>query len=228
MHYDFKKKLNKVDSQGNRNLLIPEIDWALNEALSIFIKNSASPRIRNHAGLEKSQRFIDDLFPLVIKDAPLTVQDKRVILPRDYMFFIKADVLMDKGGCLNVKGRLQVQQQDDKFEDDPFNKSSFEWRVVNGVFASDGIYLYTDGTFEVSTLLLSYVKKHHYIHFAEGFSSDGYVLPSGVELKGVAHCLLPEHVHSEIVDIAVAIVSGEMNLPDYQVKMNKLQINQFQ
>ena len=32
MHYDFKKKLNKVDSEQNRNLLVPEIDWALNEA----------------------------------------------------------------------------------------------------------------------------------------------------------------------------------------------------
>jgi len=31
MHYDFKKKLNKVDSQQNRNLLIPEIDWTHND-----------------------------------------------------------------------------------------------------------------------------------------------------------------------------------------------------
>ena len=38
MHYDVKKKINKLDSQQNRNLLIPEIDWALNEAMSLFIK----------------------------------------------------------------------------------------------------------------------------------------------------------------------------------------------
>jgi len=228
MHYDFKKKLNKVDSQGNRNLLIPEIDWALNEALTLFVKNNASPRIRNHAGFEKSQRFTDDLYPLVIKDFPLQVTDNRVILPQDYMFYVKSDVLMDKGNCYNTLGRVQIQQQDDKFEEDPFNKSSFEWRVVNGVFTSEGIRLYTDNTFSISTLLLSYIKKHNYIHFAEGLGSDGYVLPSGKELRGKEDCILPEHTHSEIVDIAVALVSGEMGLPDYQVKMNKLQINQFQ
>jgi hypothetical protein len=32
MHYDFKQKLNKIDSQKHRNLKVPEIDWKLNEA----------------------------------------------------------------------------------------------------------------------------------------------------------------------------------------------------
>ena len=36
MHYDFKKKFNKIDSQKNRNLLVPEIDWSLNEAVNII------------------------------------------------------------------------------------------------------------------------------------------------------------------------------------------------
>ena len=43
MHYDFKKKLNKIDSQQNRNLLIPEIDWTLNEAQELFVKITAFP-----------------------------------------------------------------------------------------------------------------------------------------------------------------------------------------
>ena len=38
MHYDFKQKINKIDSQKYRNLRIPEIDWKLNEAQEIFIK----------------------------------------------------------------------------------------------------------------------------------------------------------------------------------------------
>ena len=43
MHYDFKMKLNKIDSEQYRNLRIPEIDWKLNEALEIFIKINAEP-----------------------------------------------------------------------------------------------------------------------------------------------------------------------------------------
>ena len=59
MHYDFKKKLNKVDSEQNRNLLVPEIDWALNEAQELFIKWISEPRQRSYLGFEKSQRRIE-------------------------------------------------------------------------------------------------------------------------------------------------------------------------
>ena len=38
MHFDFKMKLNKVDSAKNRNFRPEEIDWLLNEAMDIFIK----------------------------------------------------------------------------------------------------------------------------------------------------------------------------------------------
>ena len=58
MHYDFKKKLNKVDSEQNRNLLVPEIDWALNEAQELFIKMIVEPRQRSFIGFEKSQRTV--------------------------------------------------------------------------------------------------------------------------------------------------------------------------
>ena len=64
MHYDVKVKLNKVDSQQFRGLLIPEIDWALNEALGIFIKRIAEPRKIQQPfdfGFEKNQRYIDDI-----------------------------------------------------------------------------------------------------------------------------------------------------------------------
>ena len=44
MHYDFKKKFNKIDSNNNRNLLVPEIDWTLNEAQDLYIKMVAEPR----------------------------------------------------------------------------------------------------------------------------------------------------------------------------------------
>ena len=36
MHYDFKMKLNKIDSEQYRNLRVPEIDWLLNEILQIY------------------------------------------------------------------------------------------------------------------------------------------------------------------------------------------------
>ena len=59
MHYDFKKKLNKIDSQQYKNLLVPEIDWTLNEAAEIFVKDIIK------AGIENGQTSIDDVRALI-------------------------------------------------------------------------------------------------------------------------------------------------------------------
>lgn len=225
MHYDFKKKLNKVDSQQYKNLLIPEIDWALNEAQELFIKMIAQPRLRSYLGFEKSQRNIDDIRTIVVNENCLNVSNNTVALPEDYWHFVKADVEMSKGNCTGIKGRFHVRQHDDEFENSPFDKSSFEWRTVNGVFYENGVKFYTDGSFTINKFCISYIKKPNYIHNAENFRSGTYNLPSGTVLSGSENCELPDHTHREIVDIAVLLVSGEINTPDYQVKLNKLTFN---
>ena len=227
MHYDFKKKLNKVDSEQNRNLLVPEIDWALNEAQELFIKWISEPRQRNYLGFEKSQRSIDDIRTLVESDRVLLISNGVAPLPQDYLFFVKADVLMDKGNCKGIKGRLYVRQHDDEFENSPFDKSNFEWRTVNGLFITQGVKVFDDGTFTNKSLVLSYIRKPSYIHNANAFRNGTYQLPSGRVLEGTVDCELPEHTHREIVDIAVALVSGELLSNDYQVKLSKLNINEL-
>ena len=74
---------------------------------------------------------------------------------------------------------------------------------------------------------IDYLKKPSYIHNAGEFSTGQYTLPSGQTLSGFQNCELPEHTHREIVDIAVLITSGELQLPDYQIKYNKLNLNQI-
>lgn len=141
MHYDFKKKLNKIDSQQNRNLLIPEIDWSLNEALEIFIKSIAEPRTKTYFGFELNQRSIDDIRTLVVNNQCLTVINNIVTLPDNYLHFVKGEVIMSKNNCKNVKGKFRLKQHDDDFESSPFDNSNFEWRTVNGYFFKNGIVM---------------------------------------------------------------------------------------
>ena len=227
MHYDFKMKLNKIDSQQYRNLLIPEIDWVLNEAQELFVKMVAEPRLRNHLGFEVNQRSIDDIRTIVVNEECLNVNDNVTALPQDYWHFLKGEVIMEKGKCEGVKGRFHVRQHDDEFENSPFDKSSFEWRAVNGIFYKDGVKFYTDGTFTIKQFCMSYLKKLKYIHNAEDFRNGEYKLPSGVLLSGYQDCELPDHTHREIVDIAVLLISGQLQIPDYQIKLSKLNLNQL-
>jgi hypothetical protein len=233
MHYDVKVKLNKVDSQQYRNLLIPEIDWALNEAQYIFIKNIAEPRKKRNTldvGFEKNQRAIDDI-RTIVKDNVVSTASKiddytyTIGLPSDYMHLVSCKAKLTKGGCYNVPADCVLRQHDDSFESSPFDKSSFEWREVNIRFYDEGIKVFSDGTFSVNSLHLDYIRKPLYMHNAEDFGSSAqYILPDGVTLTGYQDCELPFQTHSEIVDIAVLVLTGQMQYNDYNIKREKLNL----
>lgn len=232
MQYDFKQKLNKIDSQQNRNLRIPEIDWKLNEAIDIYIKSIAEPRTHSNLGFEKKQRTIDDIRPLVknnveINATRLSDTEYFVELPLDYLFYVSSSSIVTKGTCRDKRCRNILRQHDDRHEESPFDKSNFEWRETNIRFYDRGIKIFTDGTFTINKIELNYIRKHAYVHNAQGFlPTKQYKLPDGTLLTGRQNCELPEHTHREIVDIAVLITTGDLGMPDYQIKESKIRLNQ--
>lgn len=231
MHYDVKQKLNKGDSQQYRNLRVPEIDWNINEANEIFIKSIAEPRSNPLLGFETSQRSIDDIRTIVVNSRPLGVSeldDTSYVapLPTDYMFYVSAYVTISKGSCGSKRVRARLIQHDDENQESTFDNSSYEWETVNIRFYEDGIKIFTDGTFEIQELELDYIRKTAYIHNAQDFLPTGsYTLPDGAVLTGTQNCELPEHTHREIVDIAVLIITGNLQIPDYQIKQAKINLN---
>ena len=233
MHYDVKQKLNKIDSQQYRNLRVPEIDWNLNEAYEIIVKSIAQPRLNDHLGFEINQRSIDDLRTIVINDFPLipiNIDDKSyyVELPEDYLFYISSSVSLTKEGCSTRKATIKVRQHDDEFDTDSFSNSSFEWKEVNITFYENKIKIHTDGTFVPTVFYLNYIRQHAYIHNAQDFLPTGsYTLPDGTVLTGSQDCELPNHIHREIVDIAVLIITNNLDSPSYQFKQAKINFNQL-
>ena len=231
MHYRVKLKLNKVDTQQYRNLKVPEIDMALNEAMNLFIKRTAHPLQNPTVGFERDQRMIDSLRTIIEERTVLTstlltdTDSYTVNIPDDYMFYVSSEVIISKDTCLNVKGHTFVQQHNDRHEVSPFDKSSFEWREVNIRFYEDKIRIFTDGTFTVSELHLDYIRKPAYIHNAIAFQASGYNLFDGTPLTNSQDCELPEITHTEIIDLTVLIISGQIQSPDYQIKLNNLNLN---
>lgn len=232
MHYDFKQKLNKIDSQKYRDLLVPEIDWKINEAQELFVKIVAEPRIQRKLGFEVNQRTIDDIRTLVITQKPeegieLTAFDDSSFtgtLPTDYWFLIKSYVIASKANCLNKRLEAREIQHDDIDDASPFDVSSFEWRVCNIRYYNGGIKVSTDGTFTPTKLVLDYIKRPRIIHNAQDFGTGSYVTIGGQTLSGTQSCELPEGVHREIIDLAVAITAGDLDLSNYQMKLNKLSL----
>lgn len=228
MHYDFKRKFNKVDSQKNRNFLVPEIDWFLNEAAELFVKRIAEPRNQSYLGFETTQRAIDDIRSIVVSTGWEPVVDNTIALPLNYLFYVRGRLQLSREGkCQETEALLYIREHRDIFEESPFYASSFEWREINGLYDSEGIKVFNDGTFTVDKAKLTYIRKMAYMHNAQDFGSGSYNHPSGVTLTGSANCELPEHTHREVVDIAVMLAASEVQSSDLQGKLSKLNFNQI-
>lgn len=235
MHYDFKQKLNKIDSQKYKNLQVPEIDWKLNEAIEVFVKVIAEPRLKNGFGFEINQRSIDDIRSLVINQSLevgncLTASNYDnesyiVTLPEDYWFHISSEAYGSKNTCSGIRLDTKISQHDDRIKTSSFDVSSFEWRTVNIRFFEDGIRIFTDGTFSIESLCLDYIRKPIKVYNAQDHTGGSYRdLGTGAILTGSQDCDLPAPTHREIVDLAVLIATGDLQISDYQIKQNKLKL----
>ena len=236
MHMDFKMKYNKLDSNGEENLSVPEIDWLLNEAMLIYINTIAEPYTTKH-GFEVNQRSIDAISPIVVR-TNLQVSNKQKSgnytlnyfnTPLDYFHFIKAICYITKSGCKeDNEAVVLLQQHDDMYRTNSFYDSSFEWREVVANFENSGLVLYSSD-FDISYVEMVYIKKPNYIHNAEDFNpSIGYELPSGVLLTGRQHCIFSDDVCKDIVDIAVLLAAQNTGLVQQSNLMqNKLKLKQI-
>lgn len=231
MHYDFKQKLNKIDNQKYRNLRIQEIDWKLNEGMNVFIKCIAEPRYNEALGFELNQRSTDDLWTIVKERylAVITPFGDNITytakLPDDYWFLLSTEATASKGDCTEVSMSTNEIRHNDLPEYSPFDNSNFEWRETNFRYYNGGLRFFTDGTFTINKVYLDYLSHPPFIHWAAGVTGGSYKTPANKVLTGIQDCILPVGTHSEIVDIAVLIATGDLRMADYQIKAAKLKLN---
>jgi hypothetical protein len=232
MHYDFKQKLNIIDSQQYRNLKVPEIDWKLNEAQEYYVKIIAIPRFKNTLGFEVGQRTIDDIYPIVVDQkigegiVPTVFDTDSYIatLPTGYWEYIGSKVYATKGDCTLKKLNTREVQHDDLSESSVFDKSSFDWRIANIRYNKNGLRIFTNGDFIPNKICYEYLERPRYIHNAQDWLGGTYTKLDGTVLTETQSCILPEQTHREIVDLAVLITAGDLNLPNYQMKQNKVSL----
>lgn len=215
-HQDFKQKINKVDTQVNPDLRIPEIDWIFNEALLIYIDQKLKL-------FELNQDVIDDI-NILVKSKEKETENNIYPLESDYYSYVRCDVYASKNSCKDVKLNTRIVQHNDLYDVSPFDKSSFEFRFINGVFNEKGLEFKVED-FTIDKAEMVYIKKHPYIHYAEGYSSSGYKLPSGVLLTGFQDCILPEKTHRQIIDIAVYLAKSQLQINDLNLEKEKITMN---
>lgn len=234
MHLDFKIKVDKIDSQQFVGLSIPQIDWLLNEAQEIFIKTRIGINNLYQKGFEESQKRIEDLRPLVVKNNAIVLQTLDTTsyyaeLPANYLYYLRATVEGQKNKCTGEL-KIIIQQHDDlnNVLTSAFYSPNFEWREVPAVFSGNTLVVYRKSDFTLSTLKLEYLKKPTRIQYPTGFENGEYELPDGTIVNIDQNSDFSDNMFAarEIVDIAVALATGNLGDSRYSIFETKKKINE--
>lgn len=212
-HINFKFLLDKNDTASLPNFEPEEIDLYLNRAYKRFTKTRYSGKSNiKREGFEETQKRTDDLRELV-KTSPLTATPSgtnryKFTLPVDYWFLVRAvangtDTVCNKAISTGVK---TVQYDDlNRLLADPFNGPNVDEPLI--VFEDNFIYLYTDGTYTISTLSITYIKEPVTLN----------ILTTPLVTFETA-----SHTHDEIVDLAVSMALEGIEAPRYNSNLNEL------
>ena len=232
MNYDFKLKVDKIDSLSQADFNIAQVDWLLNEAQTLFVKQRYQLNNNYNSGFEATQKRIDDLSSLHIKfplqpAVPLSnvggIYELNLSqLAYKYMFLTRAyvEVMNVDNQCITT-ANVSLVQNDDLNEalKDPFNSPTFNEIPANYGRSSSGIsssiYLYP-GDLLLGNAFVEYLKAPEKIY------SGSYTYIDNTPVTP-QDCELSEHTHSEIVDIAVELAASITQNPDF-VSLKQLKL----
>lgn len=234
LHYDFKLKQNRVDALTNRDFNPAEVDWLLNEAQLIFIKQRFGTSNKSRKGFETTKKRIEDLSSLVIKN-PLqpaltqitlsgSVEIRLADLEYPHLFIVSAYANGKVDGC-EIEIPLKFMQHDDYRQAlrDPFNSPSSEFIPFNFGVSTSGsgisMYIYNESVV-ITDVVIEYIKYPKKVSLGTYPYIDGVIYPS-------ATLELPAQTHSEVVDIAVSLAATASQIPEFlQLNNYKLQTNE--
>lgn len=211
LKYDFLLKKDRVQSLSTANFNDAEIDWFLNEAQMVFIKQRLSNSNSRRASYEQIQKRTDDLSTLHIKyplqpSLPLIPHTGVYELPLSslaypYLQFLAGSLTIKLPSC-NKEVPIRFTQTDDLSEvlRDPFNEASAEDFVPfnfgrSSVDDQSSIFVYPSIYTPIS-IDIEYIKHPQKIFQGTYTYIDNTIPPESTTD-------LPEHTHTEVVDIAV-------------------------
>lgn len=223
MHMAIRIVLDKTSGFTYASLLPEELDFWLNEAQQRFIKQRLSGNNYLREKYDQSQKRIDDLKTLVRQSGNLTLTSsnlgsnvKEAILPTSdstspYMFYLNSSLKDSLNNELQTGDIIPVTLLNTYVKDsinNPFilKPLVFIYNAYSSFYTTnvDKIAFIHGDEFTPYTASVLYVKKP--MKLVSG-------TPSTYETNT---CELPEHTHSEIVNIAVSLLVENLESPRVQ------------
>jgi hypothetical protein len=223
-------QLDKVSDETLRRLDSTDIEMYLNLSQDRFISQRFAGNNVYQASFEESQKRIEDLRSLVKyspeifvasptpEQNPTSIPNSKYFqtnIPTDYLFFVNCTANITRatingGVAFNIGTKLIKNVEVNQFIASPYNKPIIREPLVL-LIENNGILLIYESGDTLTSIRLTYLRK------AKKMTSQTI---AGEFVSYVNTCELPEHTHSEIVNLAVAMA--------YENLTGKYQIGQDQ
>lgn len=203
-------KLNKLSTLEHQFISDDVKIMTLNECQIKLLKKKVNPDNNYGLGFDAFKKRYQDLQFLVVpyKQLALTEQNDALnsyttvdITTLTPEFFLPVDmyVLANKGKCEDRKLKVidVVKHGDLQLKlDSPHWKPSFEYQETLVTFSENKLFVYTDGSHDITSLYLSYLR------YPKNVDVSGYVHLDGSTSTDV-DCELPKSMEDELVDLTV-------------------------
>lgn len=212
LSYGLDQRLNKLSTNVHQQIQIEDKVLALNTAQIKLIKQKVDGNNIYKIGLSGFKKRYQDLQFLienpedhklspVLSDKYLNRYTAKIEeLSPKYMFYIDSYVVTTKGDCKNrvlyTNADLIKHSDITTLLNNKNYKPSFEYQETLVDISSDELHYYSDGTFPIKTVYLSYLR------YPKEIDLPGYVKFDGSG-SALVDCELEAYLEDELLDLSV-------------------------
>ena len=170
LHWQFKQRFNKLDSDNYRDLTPMEIDERINDAVSVFGESFFAD--------ESHTQRLDWLSPLIYTESIPTVRVSSSVykislssLTHKYWHLKRVNAATDCGAIdfeITGHGRLSDILRDE------FQKPSKKWLRLVGMLENNDLIVHAEDNWDISALNITYVRYPKPVFFG-GYDTAEYI-----------------------------------------------------
>ena len=231
MHYEFKLRSNRLNSNNFKDPLPIIIDRYLNRAQNWYVEHFAEKRFPDGFDFSQQRKDMFSTITVTFPDQPrlsaTKVEDNLYRLPVSTLKYQYAHWIRGSVKCSSKPVNISMVKHDtlNKYLRDDHTKPSAQWGEILAKIGSFGkeqnIFFYTDGDLTDNTLEIDYIRYPSNV-FVSGYNTIAYEYATINKVdqnsfygqnSDPVHSELPAMFHSLLVDIAVYLYAGSTDNP---------------
>lgn len=222
IHDEIRRRINRNNKADGQYASALDIDSCVNYAKDVWYSNRIEKREVDSEIREELRNFEKSNFKLDIIKKQKDVY--AVKLPADFYQKSFFKVLAKKDFCECEKYLTPIIIKGDNFNNvikDPDRKSSFEYEEILYDEKNDGVYFYTDGSFQIVEITLDYFIKINDLNCPSELIDRDYYNDQGKIIKrDVPFPLFNKNSLHDIMDIASYVFLGRVKDTQLQATFN--------